>query len=144
MRSKPAKKTIQHTTFRAEEAKSEYGTTEPQIVVTCPSGDHYRAIMASLHRVAAMVEEATPSAARWLVRVEATDFGGIVLLELADGYAPEICVGMAVLRSVVAKAAAEAIRFCEFEDCDQDPTEERGPMTYCATHAAEHDALDTD
>ena len=31
-------------------------------------------------------------------------------------------------------------RFCDFEDCDRDGTDARGTMTYCATHAEEHDA----
>lgn len=28
---------------------------------------------------------------------------------------------------------------CDFDECDAEATEARGPMQYCATHAAEHD-----
>jgi|GEM_PF-2775330 len=30
---------------------------------------------------------------------------------------------------------------CDFDECDGPAEHERGSMTYCATHAAEHDAL---
>ena len=82
-----------------------YGTLQPQIEVRLPKGTHYRALNATLHRLAADIECATPENEGWVVTTEFfCDDRGVIALELADGTAAEAQRGMAILAQITTAA----------------------------------------
>lgn len=80
---------------------SQYGNLQPQIEVRMPKGTHYRVAKATLLKLAAEVELATPSTERWIVQLsDHAETSGWVYLELGDGSQAEAERGMALLRRV--------------------------------------------
>src|SRR4051812_8904058 len=109
---KPATKPAAPTLTSDFLAKSGYGNPEPGIRIACPTGTHYRALAAELHRLAAAVEMASVGvAAGRLVRTEdsrAATGHGRVFLEVASGDASEIKAAVGVLQAII--DAAKAVR----------------------------------
>lgn len=82
---------------------SRFGNPEPQLEIQMPPGSLYRAVNAELHKLAAMLELATPAGERWVVRTEAFyDARGRVYLELHEGSPAEVTRAMATLKRIVA------------------------------------------
>ena len=89
-------------TMTISQRENQYGTPEPQIEICLGKGAHYRLVSATLHKLAADVEMATPVRENWIVQTESLHDGrGRVYLELADGTPAEAERGMAMLRKLV-------------------------------------------
>jgi hypothetical protein len=80
---------------------SQYGNLQPQIEVRMPMGTHYRVAKATLLKLAAELELATPAREGWVVQIsDHAETRGWVYLELADGSEAEAARGMELLKSV--------------------------------------------
>ncbi len=55
-------------TKTVSQGESRYGTPEPQIALRFPKGTSYRVVKATLHKLAAEIELATPASERWCVK----------------------------------------------------------------------------
>lgn len=89
-------------TMTISQRENQYGTPEPQIEICLAKGAHHRLVSATLHKLAADVEMATPVRENWIVQTEKLHDGlGRVYLELADGTAHEAERGMAMLKKLV-------------------------------------------
>ena len=87
------------------ECENQYGTREPQIEIRLAKGAHHRLVSATLHKLAADVEIATPVRENWIVQIERLlDGRGRVYLELADGAPAEAERGMAILKKLVGQS----------------------------------------
>ena len=90
------------TTKTVSQGESRYGTAEPQIEIRLPKGTNHRMVNATLHKLAAAVELATPERERWIVQTESFfDARGRVYLEPADATPAEAERGMALLKKLV-------------------------------------------
>lgn len=90
------------TTKTVSQGESRYGTAEPQIEISLPKSTNHRMVNATLHKLAADVELATPERERWIVQTESFyDARGRVYLELADATPAEAERGMALLKKLV-------------------------------------------
>jgi hypothetical protein len=86
-------------TMTVIQCENQYGTPEPQIEIRLAKGAHHRLVSATLHKLAADVEMATPVRENWIVQTEGLRDGrSRVYLELADGTDVEAERGMAMLR----------------------------------------------
>ena len=83
------------------QGENRYGTPEPQIALRFPKGTSYRVVKATLHKLAAEIELATPKGERWLVQTEDFNETGRVYLELSDATPAEAARGMALLTKLV-------------------------------------------
>lgn len=72
----------------------------------------------------------------------AADRRGIWASYKAQGFDWRLVADWADLVNAFCEPESESATACDFDECDADATEARGPMQYCATHASEHDALD--
>lgn len=89
-------------TMTISQRENQYGTPEPQIEIRLAKGAHYRLVSATLHKLAADVEMATPVRENWSGQIEKLHDGlGRVYLELADGTPAEAGRGMAILKKLV-------------------------------------------
>jgi len=89
-------------TMTISQRENQFGTPEPQIEICLAKGAHYRLVSATLHKLAADVEMATPVRENWIVQTESLHDGrGRVYLELSDGTSYEAERGMAMLRNLV-------------------------------------------
>jgi hypothetical protein len=80
---------------------SQYGTLQPQIEVRMPKGTHFRVAKATLLKLAAELELATPTTEHWIVQIsDHAETSGWVYLELGDGSQAEAERGMALLKRV--------------------------------------------
>jgi hypothetical protein len=80
---------------------SQYGTLQPQIEVRMPKGTHHRVTRATLLKLAAELELATPAKESWIVQLsDHAETSGWVYLELGDGTQAEAERGMALLKRV--------------------------------------------
>lgn len=68
-------------TVTVSQGESRYGTPEPQIAVRFPKGTSYCVVKATLHKLAAEIELATPASERWCVNTEDFNESGRVYLE---------------------------------------------------------------
>jgi hypothetical protein len=87
-----------HATGTSHDAPAE---DEPQIALRFPKGTSYRVVKATLHKLAAEIELATPAGERWCVNTEDFNESGRVYLELADATPAEAARGMAMLKTLV-------------------------------------------
>jgi len=55
-------------TMRISQRENQYGTLEPQIEIRLAKGAHHRMVSATLHKLAADVELATPVRENWIVQ----------------------------------------------------------------------------
>jgi hypothetical protein len=89
-------------TMTISQRENQFGTPEPQIEICLGKGAHYRLVSATLHKLAADVEMATPVRENWIVQTESLHDGlGRVYLELANGTPAEAERGMAILKKLV-------------------------------------------
>lgn len=98
--SNHAQQAIQ-TTTSVSEGRGRYGNVEPQIYVSFPRHTGHRVVRATLLRLAADVELATPQGAQWVVQIESYYAAGRVYLELVQSTRDEVARGMAVLQRVI-------------------------------------------
>lgn len=97
-------------TVVAELGETEYGSPRPTIAIRFPASAHHRVRGAKLHRLAALVEEATPEAEGWVVQVvDGCYEQGFIYLELVEGDKRETISAMGILRHVVTKIDMEDI-----------------------------------
>lgn len=94
----------------AHSAYSEHGTPRPRIEIDSSPGGSWRAHQALVHRIAALVLEASDEALRgrkdgWNVEIDhgRTSFDSTVSLSLYDGSDAEALLGAKVIDAVVAK-----------------------------------------
>ena len=89
-------------TMTISQRENQYGIPEPQIEIRLVKCAHHRLVSATLHKLAADVEIATPVRENWIVQIERLHDGrGRVYLELADGTPAEAERGMAMLKKMV-------------------------------------------
>lgn len=78
------------------------GSPEPQLEIRLPRGSNHRVVKAELHRLAAVLELATPVDESWVVHIEAFhDARGRVYLELFEKSPAEAARAMAFLKKAV-------------------------------------------
>lgn len=82
--------------------KGEFGTEQPRIDIST-TGETYRALSATVHRIAAEIEMAARESDLWSVDMTAGDRAGRVWLDLARGDNSEIKRAMDVMREVAKK-----------------------------------------
>lgn len=81
---------------------SRLGSPEPQLEIRLPLGSNHRVVKAELHKLAAVLELATPADESWVVHIEAFyDARGWVYLELFEKSAAEAARAMALLKKAV-------------------------------------------
>jgi hypothetical protein len=85
------------TTLTAKLTRSEGGHPAPTLDVVFPRATHHRAASAAMHRLAAVLEEATPAEEKWLVVISTVNEGRITL-ELDQATDTEAARGLALLR----------------------------------------------
>jgi hypothetical protein len=96
-------------TMTISQRENQYGTPEPQIEIRLAMGAHHRLVSATLHKLAANVEQATPVRENWIVQIERLHDGrGRVYLELADGTPTEAERGMAMLTRLARTSPADS------------------------------------
>jgi hypothetical protein len=77
-----------------------YGNPEPQMRLRFPKDTHYRVMKATLHKLAAELELATPETERWCVQAEDYYDGGRIYLDLSEATPAEAARGLALLKKV--------------------------------------------
>jgi hypothetical protein len=78
------------------------GSPEPQLEIRLPHGSNHRVVKAELHKLAAVIELATPAGESWGVHIEAFhDARGRVYLELLEKSSAEAARAMALLKKAI-------------------------------------------
>ena len=100
----PRKTTAPVATYAVRQGQSDHGFAQPAVAVLVPKGTHWRIHNAAVHKLAAIVEEATPAAEKWIVQTDMDR--GVVYLELRDATADENIRGIYML-SAITQALSE-------------------------------------
>ena len=82
--------------------ESRYGSPQPQIEIRMARGTSPRILNATLHKLAAEIELATPAREQWVVIIEDCIVGGRVYLELDKATTAEAERAMAMLKTLMA------------------------------------------
>ena len=90
-----------HPSLEVAILASRFGNPGPQLEIRLPRGSNHRVVKAELHRLAAVLELATPADESWAVHIEAFhDARGRVYLELFEKSSAEAARAMALKKAV--------------------------------------------